>query len=303
MTLAATFFSGINVAADTVGKQALDAQLVNTPVDMQLRDFSIDGGRSLNSSVQGLVSNLQKIDGVVSAEPVGTSNLFIPFNASSSIITGSYITVTGIQDASALYQHMTLVSGRKTLHANETLINSDSQQAQSFPVNRRITYTLYTNSSTKYNVTLTVVGSVSLDTVAVNTLGIGYYYQPFPGNPGLTTPNQQASILIISWEQTFLPVLAKNYNSFSTGNFSRIYSISDRKSTRLNSSHLVISYAVFCLKKKNKQHTQSYSAYTHPLNPSYVVSVWARSIACSVSRLYRVAPSCRCVYTHSRESC
>src|SRR5262245_64346252 len=30
-------------------------------------------------------------------------------------------------------------------------------------------------------------------------------------------------------------------------------SIPDRKSTRLNSSHLGISYAVFCLKKKNKQ--------------------------------------------------
>src|SRR2546426_1373222 len=28
----------------------------------------------------------------------------------------------------------------------------------------------------------------------------------------------------------------------------------DRKSTRLNSSHLVISYAVFCFKKKKKQH-------------------------------------------------
>src|SRR5256885_10124881 len=28
----------------------------------------------------------------------------------------------------------------------------------------------------------------------------------------------------------------------------------DRKSTRLNSSHLVISYAVFCLKKKNVLH-------------------------------------------------
>src|SRR5256885_1280586 len=27
--------------------------------------------------------------------------------------------------------------------------------------------------------------------------------------------------------------------------------LADRKSTRLNSSHLVISYAVFCLKKKN----------------------------------------------------
>ena len=28
----------------------------------------------------------------------------------------------------------------------------------------------------------------------------------------------------------------------------------DRKSTRLNSSHLVISYAVFCLKKKKNQY-------------------------------------------------
>src|SRR5256885_7914187 len=31
---------------------------------------------------------------------------------------------------------------------------------------------------------------------------------------------------------------------------------SDRKSTRLNSSHLVISYAVFCLKKKKTHHTR-----------------------------------------------
>src|SRR5256885_9410471 len=31
------------------------------------------------------------------------------------------------------------------------------------------------------------------------------------------------------------------------------WACADRKSTRLNSSHLVISYAVFCLKKKKKQ--------------------------------------------------
>src|SRR5690606_42091145 len=30
----------------------------------------------------------------------------------------------------------------------------------------------------------------------------------------------------------------------------------DRKSTRLNSSHVKISYAVFCLKKKNKRRSQ-----------------------------------------------
>src|SRR5438132_8109339 len=31
----------------------------------------------------------------------------------------------------------------------------------------------------------------------------------------------------------------------------RLLEVVDRKSTRLNSSHTVISYAVFCLKKKN----------------------------------------------------
>src|SRR2546426_9404923 len=34
----------------------------------------------------------------------------------------------------------------------------------------------------------------------------------------------------------------------------------DRKSTRLNSSHLVISYAVFCLKKKKNNKTDQRSA-------------------------------------------
>src|SRR5258708_15905718 len=47
----------------------------------------------------------------------------------------------------------------------------------------------------------------------------------------------------------------------------------DRKSTRLNSSHQIISYAVFCLKKKNKctsnptyHHTYSSSSNPTPLD-------------------------------------
>src|SRR5256884_3743708 len=38
----------------------------------------------------------------------------------------------------------------------------------------------------------------------------------------------------------------------------------DRKSTRLNSSHGYISYAVFCLKKKKNRHTQP----VLPLSPA-----------------------------------
>src|SRR5438270_3776863 len=41
--------------------------------------------------------------------------------------------------------------------------------------------------------------------------------------------------------------------SRSRGNVSSCLGISDRKSTRLNSSHSQISYAVFCLKKKKKK--------------------------------------------------
>src|SRR5437588_5041827 len=41
--------------------------------------------------------------------------------------------------------------------------------------------------------------------------------------------------------------------------------LGDRKSTRLNSSHTVISYAVFCLKKKNKK-TRSKRINQHTKN-------------------------------------
>src|SRR5436190_16599489 len=42
---------------------------------------------------------------------------------------------------------------------------------------------------------------------------------------------------------------------------------SDRKSTRLNSSHTVISYAVFCLKKKKKQLIHNIRSARTPRRP------------------------------------
>src|SRR5436190_17999823 len=57
-----------------------------------------------------------------------------------------------------------------------------------------------------------------------------------------------------------LPILAESDSSskkargWTTGNLKidALIKQRDRKSTRLNSSHTVISYAVFCLKKKKK---------------------------------------------------
>src|SRR2546426_6501737 len=48
----------------------------------------------------------------------------------------------------------------------------------------------------------------------------------------------------------------------------------DRKSTRLNSSHLVISYAVFCLKKKKTNQASSKMAIT---TSSCTTCLWVRN--------------------------
>src|SRR3712207_7169505 len=43
-------------------------------------------------------------------------------------------------------------------------------------------------------------------------------------------------------------------------NLHKTFSTPDRKSTRLNSSHANISYAVFCLKKKNKNYNDDFKS-------------------------------------------
>src|SRR5258708_12048177 len=43
-----------------------------------------------------------------------------------------------------------------------------------------------------------------------------------------------------------------------------VVAITDRKSTRLNSSHQIISYAVFCLKKKKHHQPHRHTHSRHP---------------------------------------
>src|SRR5256885_9835101 len=60
----------------------------------------------------------------------------------------------------------------------------------------------------------------------------------------------------------------------------------DRKSTRLNSSHLVISYAVFCLKKKHNllEKSQQSCLQAFPLDGSYFAPYLYR--ACPLDTFY-----------------
>src|SRR5256885_11986734 len=51
--------------------------------------------------------------------------------------------------------------------------------------------------------------------------------------------------------------------------------LGDRKSTRLNSSHLVISYAVFCLKKK-KAHMLHHTGQRSDVAAKLLLLIWVR---------------------------
>src|SRR2546426_9143484 len=65
------------------------------------------------------------------------------------------------------------------------------------------------------------------------------------GVPGAASPRIAAWTCVLAPSNVMWPLRECTASS-------RIAS-RDRKSTRLNSSHLVISYAVFCLKKKKKK--------------------------------------------------
>src|SRR5690625_5354711 len=77
---------------------------------------------------------------------------------------------------------------------------------------------------------------------------------------GLPTRLKLEHLLASSAIPTIFPAVRINREYFGDGALRQLAPISpalhlgaesDRKSTRLNSSHVAISYAVFCLKKKN----------------------------------------------------
>src|SRR3712207_8644913 len=72
---------------------------------------------------------------------------------------------------------------------------------------------------------------------------------------GRRSPDERTAALIIALPRNrYTPALAQRLEALLGERYA------DRKSTRLNSSHANISYAVFCLKKKKQQH------YMHQLH-------------------------------------
>src|SRR3712207_7292925 len=72
-----------------------------------------------------------------------------------------------------------------------------------------------------------------------------------------------AAVPVLFWASEDDTVVDKARNAdvcaaqvIADGGHATVVETEDRKSTRLNSSHANISYAVFCLKKNNKHHLE-----------------------------------------------
>src|SRR5215510_9111951 len=84
------------------------------------------------------------------------------------------------------------------------------------------------------------------------SIGVGGHVHPVDGDPVAGLLREWREELDAEWLPEPQPLGLLNDDSTPVGrvHIGLIY-VADRKSTRLNSSHVAISYAVFCLKKKN----------------------------------------------------
>ena len=237
MMLAATFFGGINVGADTIGKQALDAQLADTPVDMQLTPSTGFPQGSIPvppETFQNVAAKVGQVDGVASVELFGSAPQQGP------IFNPSFPTVKAIQDSSLLYKHLSVVNGQKTLEANESFVNADSPFGQNYTFGQTVGYSFgsYRHS---YNVTLRIVGVAKLDTLASATLGVSSLVSNFRGTDIVQRPS---SVLIVSWERTFLPLVRWEYNETIPPNNRGGYNIAATVNVYLDRSRLLSAFNI-----------------------------------------------------------
>jgi len=207
MMLAAMFFGGINVGADSIGKQALDQQLQSTPVDMRLVAPSANCPPGFpcsyslippsTATAQALVSTVGGISGVARVEAMGKAQ------SQEYKFNGSTPTIWAFQDSSQLYSHIS-INGAMPSQPNQTLIGSGSALARTVKIDDVVTYKIssFLNNvrNVTYDVSLKVVGFAALDTVAVNSLAsntVGTLYVNVP----------QQDLLIVSWDKTFVKLL------------------------------------------------------------------------------------------------
>lgn len=227
VTLASTFFAGINVGADTAAKQALDQQLSYVPVDIVVR--SGWGWRKSTSTTIWSSANATKIAGIISGSEIGeVASAEVISRGSWGVQVGNgnktaYFRVVGISDSSRVYEGLSVTSGSAALAAYETYVWSDSPEASDLKIGDVLSVNFSVRLGEDYTVppelnwislNLTVAGFVELDNKASLT-ALGHYYYPSSFRASTVTPEEHVvieNLLIADWNKTFANLLDTVYN-------------------------------------------------------------------------------------------
>ena len=149
---------------------------------------------------------------------------------------------------SSLNKYQNLINQINTLESELVLLNDSDLRAKSLKLQEQ--------HKENPNLDSLIAESFALTReTSQRTLGLRHYDVQLAG--GLVLNDQKIAEMKTGEGKTLVATLPAVLNALTKKgvHIVTVNDYLDRKSTRLNSSHQIISYAVFCLKKKKKQHT------------------------------------------------
>ncbi len=225
VVLAATFFAGINVGADTVAKQALDQALSQTQVDMTVSTGSFRGktayGVPSSKNVTDILQRINSVDGVANSEAhssIFDFSLFVNRNFTSPS------RIIGITENSRIYDGW--IGGKPNITENQVYVWAGSKDASKLQVGDilqiNVTATSFDPNTTQVTSlsflwNLTVGGFAQLEDEALSLVsgGYGIWISSSGGQIAVISPWSQPidqNIVIADWEKTFASLLNRIYD-------------------------------------------------------------------------------------------
>ena len=197
ITLASTFFAGIDIKANTTAKQALDQQLSTIPVDMKANLLTLN-----TTKMQVTRDKILNIEGVEDAEIISSAwtQMEVPNQDWSRPVR-----IVGITNNSHVYDGW--LNRPDEIGENETYIVDGSPLADIFADGDviQVDFSIPIPDRSPISLNLTVKGLAQLDDKAYS-IACGYTWRRTTiGRMEFSIPEE--GLLIVSWEKTVQKIL------------------------------------------------------------------------------------------------
>jgi len=202
ITLASTFFAGIDIKANVTAQQALDQQLNNVYVDMQARTYSLNSTLILSAK-----EKISELEGITSVEIISRAEGRVRLVNGNSV-KEYFVRTTGIENSSRIYKGW-LNKPSNGIGENETYVPENTPLASELEIGDiiQVNFSISYEGGINIQLNLTVKGFAQLDDEAS---AIASNYQYWIMSPFETVEAQKIELnflLLISWEKTMQKIL------------------------------------------------------------------------------------------------